>query len=137
MENRTYSDWLSKLMRDIDIANIPKDKVPQFTYFYVPDDEEKIIGTIAIRLATNELLKKRCGHIGYCVRPTERRKGYATKMLSEAIEFCRKINLNNLIIICDKSNSASIGVVKKCGGVLIEEFFSDEFQEAEQMYCIE
>ena len=33
---------------------------------------------INIRLALNDFLRKEGGHIGYCIRPTERQKHYAT-----------------------------------------------------------
>ena len=106
LKESTYEKWLVKVTADIDIANIDKGRVPAFTYFYVRESDNKIVGMINIRLALNDFLKNEGGHIGYCIRPTERKKHYATNMLNEVLIFCETIGLNNLIITCDKSNIA-------------------------------
>jgi predicted acetyltransferase len=122
--------------QDLDIANIPSDRVPAYTYFYVREEDYAIVGMINIRLALNEFLRREGGHIGYSIRPTERRKGYATAMLRETLVFCGNIGLRNIIIACDKENPASAGVIKNCGGVLDAEFYSDTFKTVVQRYHI-
>jgi len=138
LETGTYSDWILKVIKDLDIANIPQnqDKVPAYTYFYVREEDKKIIGMINIRLALNDFLRKEGGHIGYCIRPAERKKGYGTQMLRESLEFCKIIGLCDIIITCDKENIASAGMIKKCGGILEEEFYSEYFNETIQKYRI-
>lgn len=136
LENATYSDWLLKLEEDRDFAKIHENRVPSYTYFYVREDDDKIIGMINIRLELNDFLRKEGGHIGYCIRPTERKKGYATRMLGEALEFLKLMGLTDVIITCGKENPASAGVIKNCGGVLEEEFYSDFFKEVIQRYRI-
>jgi predicted acetyltransferase len=84
------------------LANIPENRVPAYTYFYVREDDNKIIGMINIRLALNDFLRNEGGHIGYCVRPTERNKGYATKMLKEALQFLKPIGLFTVILTWEK-----------------------------------
>ena len=70
-----YDEWLLKLEKDRNI--IPnEEKVPSETFFLLREKDNKIIGIINIRLALNEKLKKFGGHIGYSIRPTERRKGH-------------------------------------------------------------
>ena len=137
LEKSTYSEWLRKTNKDLDLANIPDNRVPALTYFFVREDDDKIIGMINIRLALNDFLRKEGGHIGYCIRPTERRKGYGTQMLREAMKFCGTIGLNNFILTCDKENSASSGVIKNCGGILEEEFYSETFKAVIQKYHIQ
>ena len=136
LKDSTYSDWLAKVIKDLDVANIPEGRVPAYTYFYVREDDDKIVGMINIRLALNEFLRKEGGHIGYCIRPTERRKGYGTRMLREALAFCKTIGLCDIIISCDKDNSASAGVIKNCGGILEAEFQSETYDEVIQKYRI-
>lgn len=136
LKNATYQDWLLKVQADRDIANIPENKVPSYTYFYIREEDSRIIGMINIRLALNDILRKESGHIGYSVRPSERRKGYATRMVQEAIHFLKPLGLTKLILTCDKENLASAGVIKKCGGILEEEFFSEAFNEVIQRYQI-
>ena len=53
-----------------------EEKVPARTYFLVRESDNKIIGMINIRLTLNKRLEECGGHIGYGIRPTERRKGY-------------------------------------------------------------
>ena len=54
--------------------------------------EEHQNGTI-VHLAID---KKYAGHIGYSVRPTERRKGYAKAMLQKCLTYCKEIGLEKL-----------------------------------------
>ena len=136
LREHTYSEWIQKVRSDTDIANIPNNRVPAYTYFYVREDDEKIIGMINTRLALNDFLREEGGHIGYSIRPTERRKGYATQMLKETLAFCRPIGLSQVIVSCDKSNLASASVITKCGGLLDAEFFSETFGEVIQRYII-
>lgn len=136
LEASTYQDWLLKVQSDRDLANIPENRVPAYTYFYVREDDNKIIGMINIRLALNDFLRNEGGHIGYCIRPTERKKGYATKMLKEALQFLKPIGLANVILTCDKENPASACVIKNCGGILVDEFYSQTFSEVIQRYII-
>lgn len=136
LENSTYEEWIKKVYADIDIANIQNPRVPALTYFYVREEDDKIIGMINIRLALNDFLRKEGGHIGYCIRPTERGKHYATDMLNGALKVCDTLGINEVIITCDKSNSASANVIKNCNGELVEEFYSDTFNEDIQKYII-
>ncbi|MDR0862537.1 MAG: GNAT family N-acetyltransferase [Oscillospiraceae bacterium] len=136
LRDHTYSEWLAKVRADADIANVPPGKVPSLTYFYVRESDDKIIGMINIRLALNDFLRTEGGHIGYSIRPTERRRGYGTQMLREALEFCAPIGLREVILTCDKSNPASSGVIKNCGGVLDAEFFSEAYNKVIQRYKI-
>ena len=136
LKEATYEEWLLKLQRDMDIANIPNPRVPALTYFYVRETDDRIVGTVNIRLVPGGELIHTVGHIGYSVRPTERRKHYGTELLKAALEVCRTIGIKNVIIACERSNMASAGVIRNCGGVLESEFFSDSYNEILQRYMI-
>ena len=136
LKNSTYEEWLVKIRSDIDIANIEKPRVPSLTYFYVREEDDKIVGMINIRLALNDFLRNVGGHIGYSIRPTERRKHYGTGMLKEALKVCEAIGIDNVIVSCDKVNAASAGVIRNCGGILDSEFYSETFGEVIQRYII-
>lgn len=137
LEKSTYQEWLLKVQADADIANIPENRVPAYTYFYVREEDDRIIGMINIRLVLNDFLRKEGGHIGYCIRPSERRKGYAARMLRETIRFIKPLGLPSLILACSQENPTSAGVIRKCGGVLEEEFYSEFFNEVIQRYRID
>ena len=136
LRESTYEEWLKKVWSRIDIANVEKDKVPDLTYFYVREEDDKIVGMINIRLGLNDFLRREAGHIGYSVRPAERRKHYGTEMLKRGLEVCRRIGIENVIVSCDKDNPASAGVIKNCGGVLEEELYSETFKAVIQRYVI-
>ena len=136
LKESTYEKWLDKLVRAMDIANLEETKVPALTYFYVRETDDRIIGMINIRLALNDFLRKEGGHIGYSVRPTERRNGYGTDMLAEGLKVCNKVGIREVLVSCDKVNLASAGVIKNCGGQLKEEFYSETYGEVLQMYVI-
>ena len=136
LRESSYEAWLEKLVRDMDIANVPENRVPGLTYFYVREADDRIVGMINIRLALNAFLRNEGGHIGYSVRPTERRRHYGTEMLKAALKVCDVIGIREVLVACDKENAASAGVIKNCGGVLRREFYSESFQETVQMYEI-
>ena len=136
LEDSTYEEWLKKVLADIDIANVEKPRVPALTYFYVREEDDRIVGMINLRLALNDFLRTEGGHIGYCVRPTERRKHYATDMLTKALEIYDAMGIKEVLLGCDKGNPASAGVIKNCGGEFIEEFYSEFFQSEIQRYVI-
>lgn len=132
----TYEEWLKKVLADMDIANISKPRVPALTYFYVREEDNRIVGMVNIRLALNDFLRTEGGHIGYSVRPTEREKHYATEMLKEAVAVCNTIGIEAVLVTCDKVKVASAKVIQNCGGELEEEFYSDIYKEVVQRYVI-
>ncbi len=136
LEQSTYEDWLQKVLADIDMANIEKPRVPALTYFYVREEDDEIVGMINIRLALNDFLQNEGGHIGYCIRPSERAKHYATEMVKSALKVCDVIGIKEVIVTCDKSNIASAKVIENCGGIIEAEFYSSTFKSEIQKYVI-
>lgn len=135
LRESTYEEWLKKVMDDIDIANISP-KVPALTYFYTRQSDGEVVGMINLRLALNDFLREEGGHIGYCIRPTERKKHYATDMLNQALKVYDTLGISEVLVTCDKSNAASAKVIQNCGGELEAEFFSETYQEVIQRYRI-
>ena len=58
------------------------------------------------------------GHIGYAVRPSERRKGYGAAMLRRALAFASGIGLAEVMVSCGSDNLASRKTIEACGGRL-------------------
>ena len=136
LKESSYEAWLKKIRSDMDIANLPEPRVPALTYFYVREEDEKIVGMINIRLALNDFLRTEGGHIGYSVRPTERHRHYGTEMVLAALKVCDVIGIEEVLVSCDRSNIASAGVIKNCGGILKHESYSETYGEMLQMYLI-
>lgn len=136
LKESTYEEWLKKLVRDMDVANTPASRAPALTYFYVREEDERIVGMVNLRLALNDYLRSEGGHIGYSIRPTERRRHYGTDMLSAALKVYDAIGIREVLVSCDKTNIASAGVIKNCGGILKHEVYSERYNEAVEMYVI-
>jgi predicted acetyltransferase len=91
------------------------------TYFALLESENKIVGAVSIRHNLNDALFNSGGHIGDGVRPTERRKGYATEMISLALEKCRDMGMDKVLMTCEKSNTGSVKSIMNNGGILENE----------------
>ncbi|MDF2700105.1 MAG: acetyltransferase [Haloplasmataceae bacterium] len=128
----SYKEWLEQTSKIEVQATCPKHFVPAHTYFLVQNN--KIIGAINIRHYLNDYLFNFGGHIGYGIRPTERKKGYATQMLKMALPIARELGINKALITCDKSNIGSRKTIVKNGGVLENEVVDND--EIVQRYWI-
>ena len=83
----------------------------------------------------NESLLLNGGHIGDGVKPSERRKGIATKMIALALDECKKLGIENVLMVCDKNNIGSAKSIINNGGVLENEIEVDGV--IEQRYWID
>ncbi len=115
-----YKSWLDYTYRIEKEATCPNHLVPAHTFFLVLDSK-KIIGAINIRHRLNDYLFNYGGHIGYGIRPSERKKGYASKMLALALPIAKEIGIEKLLVTCDKDNIASRKTILKNGGILENE----------------
>lgn len=85
------------------------------------DENKRIYGALHLRHTLNDDLLRTGGHIGYGIRPSERRKGYATKMLSLALPIAKSLGLNKVLVTCNMDNYASAKTIINNGGVLENE----------------
>ncbi len=71
---------------------LPAGWVPDSTYWLVSDDK-KVLGAVNIRHSLTEKLLHTGGHIGYGIRPSERKKGYATQLFALSLEKTKSLGL--------------------------------------------
>ncbi|RKR90515.1 putative acetyltransferase [Micromonospora pisi] len=110
----TYVDWLRSQVRED--SPRPDGHVPSTTLWWVEDDD--YLGRLAIRHRLTPGLLEYGGHIGYDVRPSARRRGYATAMLRAALPVARGLGIESALVTCDVTNVASRKVIEANGGVL-------------------
>ena len=103
----------------------PEGFVPDTTLFCLDRDRNIFVGAVNIRHYLNEGLLQTGGHIGDGIRPSERRKGYATAMIGLALKECKKLGIDRVLICCDKDNIGSQKSIIKNGGVLENEVEED------------
>jgi len=109
--------------------------VPDSTWFALDEERNIIVGAVNIRHFLNEGLILDGGHIGDGIRPSERRKGYATEMIRLALEKCKELGIYHILMVCDKDNTGSAKSIQNNGGVLENEPVVDG--EIEQRYWID
>ncbi len=108
--------------------------VPDTTLFCLDKDRNILVGAVNIRHYLNDALLKTGGHIGDGVRPRERRKGYATAMIALALDECKKLGIDKVLICCNKENIGSAKSIINNGGILENEIEVDG--HIEQRYWI-
>ena len=96
---------------------VPENWVTFEQYIYVRESDHKIVGMIQFRHYFNEFLEKYGGHIGYSVRPDERRKGYAKMMLADSLNICKLYGLEKVLVTCIQGNEGSRRTILANGGV--------------------
>ena len=99
--------------------------VSDATFFCFDEKRNLMVGAVNIRHDLNDYLLKYGGHIGDGIRPSERRKGYATEMIRLALEECRKLGLTRVLMTCDKNNIGSAKSIIRNGGILENEVLEE------------
>jgi len=90
------------------------------TLYFLEGEEGRLLGAIHFRHVLNPRLEASGGHIGYGVRPSERRKGYASFMLGELLGALSGRGLEKVLLSCDEDNLGSRKTIEGRGGVLAE-----------------
>ena len=131
-----YEGWLKKLEEDNTI--IPnEERVPTKTFFLVRESDNRIVGMTNIRLALNDKLRKYGGHIGYSIRPTERRKGYNKINLYLGLKVCNEYGIKTVFINANLDNPASWKTMEALGGIKVKEYYNEEVKHTVVDYNID
>lgn len=110
-------EYIAECKKCTSIETLPEDWVVATQFLYIRKADNRLVGMIQVRHYFNKWLSKYGGHIGYSVRPDERRKGYATSMLKAVLPYCKEIGLDKILISCIDGNIGSEKAILNNGGV--------------------
>lgn len=107
-----------KMLDDYEHATNVDRRFCSTTSYFVIDENDRLIGATSLRHYLTVEGYNTWGHIGYGVRPSERRNGYATRMLKMMLEEAKQKKIYKVLIGCHTSNVGSSRVIEKCNGQL-------------------
>lgn len=129
-----YHDF-DAYLASLEVVDETDGLVPDSTFFCLDTERNILVGAVNIRHYLNEGLLRNGGHIGDGVRPSERRKGIATRMIGLALEECKKLGIQQVLMVCDKNNIGSAKSIMANGGIMENEIVVNGVTE--QRYWIE
>ena len=130
-----FASYVHELEDEAQGINLPPGVVLQETYWLVRDGKH-VLGEIRLRPHLTPPFEQHNGHIGYNIRPSERRKGYATCQLALMLDEVRRRNISHVMLTVDGDNPASVRAIEKNGGKLDWQRFSSEKDETISCYWI-
>jgi predicted acetyltransferase len=116
-------------------VGLAPDRVPYTMFWLVTGG--RVVGRSGLRHRLNALLEREGGHIGYDIRPSERRKGYGTFILRLTLERARSLGLTRVLVTCDADNIGSARIIEKNGGVFDSHAVSEKSGKLVSRYWIE
>lgn len=118
-----YEDFDSFLDRIKNLRDnlIEDERTVNSSTLWLVEDKVRIVGAVNIRHKLNSYLMEIGGHIGYGIRPTSRRRGYATEILNQALRHAKTLGITRALVTCDKDNVGSARTIIKNNGVLDSE----------------
>jgi len=93
-------------------------------HFWLVASGGDLLGRVTIRYELGDRLLNLIGHIGYAIRPTQRRSGYGVLALRLALTEAHAVGLTSVVLVCAEDNEGSRRIIEHCGG-LLQERFSD------------
>ncbi len=110
-----FEDFVGALRHLGNSALLPDGYYVDLVFWLTKNSE--YIGQVSIRPElTTPYLITYGGHVGYSIRPSKRRCGYGTKILSMALEIAQKNNLKRVLVTCDSDNIGSRKIIETNGG---------------------
>jgi predicted acetyltransferase len=132
--NEDFPAFVARLEACARGEGLPAGFVPHSTWWLVSDGE--VVGVSNLRHQLTDALRREGGNIGYGVRPSARRRGFAAELLRRTLDRAREIGLTDALLTCAATNVGSIKTILRCGGLFVSEDFLPERGEVVQRYRI-
>jgi predicted acetyltransferase len=132
----SFDGYVAKLLAAAKGIGIPPGFLPHSTFWLI-DERREILAISNLRHGLTQSLLRYGGHIGYGVRPSARRKGYATETLRRTLRHARDLGIAKVRLTCDKDNVASANTILRNGGQFDDEEFMPEHQRVTVRYWID
>ena len=104
---------------------------------YIRKSDNRMVGCMQVHHVLNEQMRTITGHVGYSVRPSERRKGYATKILAKAKDYLSSFGFSEIYVSCLPENEASRRTILANGGEYIETVYLESDDVNLERYLIQ
>ena len=124
-EYLNYEEWLKNRELFKNQETCPSNYCPGVEYFLIRQNDDKLIGLINLRWNLNKYMLEHGGHIGYGIRPLERRKGYNKINLYLCLLKAKDIGLDKVLLTAYDDNPGSIKTILALGGVLENKIIED------------
>jgi predicted acetyltransferase len=127
----------TRIESDIKLAGseIPKNKVRTLVR-WVENNKHELVGTCRIRLELLGDFALTGGHIGYDVRPKNRKNGIGTEILRLALIEIRNNGIQNILVTCNDDNIGSSKIIERNGGILENKIWDEDEGKEVRRYWI-
>lgn len=109
---KSFEEYYNNLETNKHIDEINPNWANQTTYV-LADENNHIYGLANLRHELKGKLIEIGGHVGYGIRPSERKKGYATIQLGMLLEKINELGIEQALITCRENNIGSKKTMEK------------------------
>jgi predicted acetyltransferase len=113
--SQNFDQYVDRIRQEAQGIGLPLGYVPHTVYWLVDGDE--FLGRVDIRHTLTKFLKNEGGHIGYDIRPSQRKKGYGNLILKLAIQKAKDLGIHPILVTADTHNIASNRIILQNNGV--------------------
>ena len=132
------SAWLEHINAIAKGRGLEAGRVPSSTFICMRSSDNKMLGICNIRHSLDQpYLLNQIGHIGYSIRPSQRRKGYAKEQLRLALMEAGKLGISKVLVTCDENNLASEKTILANGGLYENDFYNQADNKTTKRFWIE
>lgn len=132
-----YEWWLKLIENREKSETVDEGHVPWKQFLLVRESDDRLIWFISIRLELNDALLEHWWHVWYSIRPSERKRNFATAQLFSVLSIYEDVWVDEILLVCDKANIWSVKTIQKCGWILENEMIDPGDGELIQRYRID